>query len=160
SRLETLSSDGRYSFMFGSITVEDNMAEVLGRLFRVTGDGRPITVIDLAAVPSEILDVVISLISRLAFDLAQWSQGRIPMLLVCEEAHRYAPSGATEKFLPTRQALARIAREGRKYGIALALVTQRPSEIDGTILSQCSTAIAMRLSTERDQQVMRSNSHD
>ena len=160
SRIEALTTDRRYRFMFNGLTIGDNMAEVLGRLFRIPGNGRPITVIDLAAVPGEILDVVISVISRLAFDLAVWSDGRYPMLLVCEEAHRYAPADADGKFLPTRQALARIAKEGRKYGVSLGLVTQRPSDIDPTILSQCSTAIAMRLSTERDQHVVRFNADD
>jgi len=84
----------------------------------------------------------------------------LPLLLVCEEAHRYAPAVSGDRFLPTRQALARIAKEGRKYGVSLALVTQRPSELDTTIISQCSTAIAMRLSTDRDQAVMRANTHD
>ncbi len=160
SRIETLASDQRYSFMFGSLTVQDTMTDILGRLFRVPNDGRPITVIDLSTVPPEILDVVISVIARLAFDLAVWSKGGLPMLLVCEEAHRYAPAAAGKGFEPTRQALSRIAKEGRKYGLSLALVTQRPSELDATILSQCSTAVAMRLSTERDQQVMRANTHD
>lgn len=160
ARIETLVSDQRYSFMFGSLTVQDTMSETLGRLFRVPNDGRPITVINLASVPSEILDVVISVIARLAFDLAVWSKGGLPMLLVCEEAHRYAPATDSDKFAPTRQALSRIAKEGRKYGLSLALVTQRPSELDPTVLSQCSTAIAMRLSTERDQAVMRANTHD
>lgn len=160
TRIETLVSDQRYSFMFGSLTVQDTMSETLGRLFRVPNDGRPITVINLSSVPAEILDVVISVIARLAFDLAVWSKGGLPMLLVCEEAHRYAPAADSEKFAPTRQALSRIAKEGRKYGISLALVTQRPSELDPTVLSQCSTTIAMRLSTERDQAVMRANTHD
>jgi DNA helicase HerA-like ATPase len=160
NRIDALTTDRRYRFMFSGLTIDDNMAEVLGRLFRIPSNGRPITVIDLAAVPGEILDVVISVISRLAFDLAVWSDGRYPMLLICEEAHRYAPADANEKFLPTRQALARIAKEGRKYGVSLGLVTQRPSDIDPTILSQCSTAIAMRLSTERDQHVVRFNADD
>lgn len=160
TRIETLVSDQRYSFMFGSLTVQDTMTEALGRLFRVPHDGKPITVINLSSVPSEILDVVISVIARLAFDLAVWSKGGLPMLLVCEEAHRYAPASEEDKFAPTRQALSRIAKEGRKYGLSLALVTQRPSELDPTVLSQCSTAIAMRLSTEKDQAVMRANTHD
>ncbi|MFZ3033889.1 MAG: DUF87 domain-containing protein [Parvibaculum sp.] len=160
TRIETLVSDQRYSFMFGSLTVQDTMTETLGRLFRVPHDGKPITVINLSSVPSEILDVVISVIARLAFDLAVWSKGGLPMLLVCEEAHRYAPASDADKFAPTRQALSRIAKEGRKYGLSLALVTQRPSELDPTVLSQCSTAIAMRLSTEKDQAVMRANTHD
>ena len=160
TRIETLVSDQRYSFMFGSLTVQDTMTETLGQLFRVPQNGKPITVINLSSVPSEILDVVISVIARLAFDLAVWSKGGLPMLLVCEEAHRYAPASKTDKFAPTRQALARIAKEGRKYGLSLALVTQRPSELDPTVLSQCSTTIAMRLSTEKDQVVMRANTHD
>jgi DNA helicase HerA-like ATPase len=160
TRIETMIADQRYNFMFGSLTVQDTMADLLARLFRVPSDGKPITVIDLSVVPTEILDVVISLISRLAFDVAVWSKGRLPTLLVCEEAHRYAPAVDHGEFLPTRQALARIAKEGRKYGISLALVTQRPSELDSTILSQCSTMIALRLSSERDQQVMRSSAHE
>jgi DNA helicase HerA-like ATPase len=110
-------------------------------------------------VPPEILDVVISVTSRLAFDLAVWSKGGLPMLLVCEEAHRYAPVDDT-KFTPTRQALSRIAKEGRKYGLSLALVTQRPSELDSTILSQCGTAVVLRLSSERDQEVIKGSTYE
>ena len=160
NRIEALIADARYGFMFRGVMVEDTMASVLGQIFRIPAENKPITVIELASVPAEILDVVISLIARLAFDLAVWSEGRMPMLLVCEEAHRYAPSGDGDKFMPTRLALARIAKEGRKYGVALGLATQRPSELDTTIISQCSTVIAMRLSTDRDQDVMRSNTHD
>ncbi|HEX3429894.1 MAG TPA: DUF87 domain-containing protein [Rhizomicrobium sp.] len=160
ARIETMIADQRYNFMFGSLTVQDTMSDILGRLFRIPGDGKPITVIDLSVVPPEILDVVISLISRLAFDVGIWSKGRVPILLVCEEAHRYAPAVDRGQFLPTRQALARIAKEGRKYGISLALVTQRPSELDSTILSQCSTMIALRLSSKRDQEVMRASAHE
>lgn len=159
-QIEAISIDPRYGFMFRSLSAEDTMADVLGRIFRVPADEKTITVIDLAAVPPEILDIVISLIARLAFDLALWSEGGIPMLLVCEEAHRYARPFNGEKALPTSQALARIAKEGRKYGISIGLVTQRPSELDSTIISQCSTVFAMRLTTDRDQAVMRANTHD
>jgi len=160
ARIEMMIADQRYAFMFGSLTVQDTMSETLGRLFRVPGDGKPISVLDLSVVPAEILDVVVSVISRLAFDVGVWSKGRVPILLVCEEAHRYVPCAEGVQFAPTRQALGRIAKEGRKYGVSLALVTQRPSELDPTILSQCSTTIALRLSNERDQQVMRSSSHE
>ncbi len=159
TRIETLVSDQRYNFMFGSLSVQDTMGDVLARLFRVPSEGRPISVIDLSTVPPEILDVVISVISRLAFDLAVWSKGGLPMLLVCEEAHRYAPAD-DKKFVPTRQALSRIAKEGRKYGLSLALVTQRPSELDATIVSQCGTAIVLRLSSERDQDVIRGSTYE
>ncbi len=160
ARLETLAVDKRYGFMFGNIAVQDTMTEVLSRLFRIPNNGRPISVIDLSTVPHEILDVVISVIARLAFDLAVWSEGGLPMLIVCEEAHRYVPLNGADKFVPTRTALGRIAKEGRKYGISLGLVTQRPSELDTTILSQCSTAIALRLSSEKDQQVIRGSTYE
>jgi len=159
ARIESLAGDQRYNFMFGSLSVQDTMSDVLARLFRVPGEGRPISVIDLSTVPPEILDVVISVISRLAFDLAVWSKGGLPMLLVCEEAHRYAPAQDT-KFVPTRQALSRIAKEGRKYGLSLALVTQRPCELDSTIFSQCGTAVCLRLSSERDQEVIRGSTYE
>ena len=155
ARVETLVADKRYDFMFGGLTVQDTMPDVLSRLFRVPIDARPISVIDLSIVPHEILDVVVSVISRLAFDLALWSKGGVPMLIVAEEAHRYAPANANGAFLPTRQALARIAKEGRKFGVSLALVTQRPSELDPEILSQCSTAVALRLMNDKDQIALR-----
>jgi DNA helicase HerA-like ATPase len=147
--------------MFGSLTVQDTMTEVLSRLFRIPNGGRPVTVVDLSTAPPEILDVIISVISRLAFELAVWSNGSVPMLLVCEEAHRYAPAAEGDStFVPTRRELSRIAKEGRKYALSLALVTQRPSDLDPNILSQCGTAIAMRLSSERDQQVIRANTYE
>jgi hypothetical protein len=160
NRIETLIGDARYGFMFGSLMAEDVMSDVLSRIFRVPSNGKPITVIELAAVPAEILDVLISLIARLAFDLAVWGEGQVPMLLVCEEAHRYAPAEEGDRFVPTREALARIAKEGRKYGLGLGLVTQRPSELDTAIISQCSTIIALRLSTDRDKQAVRANTHE
>jgi hypothetical protein len=149
AKLETLAVDQRYNFMFGSLTVEDTMTDVLSRLFRIPNHNRPISVVDLSAIPHEILDVVVSVIARLAFDLAVWAEGSLPMLIVCEEAHRYVPASGLNKFIPTRMALGRIAKEGRKYGVSLGLVTQRPSEIDATILSQCSTAIASKLAKRK-----------
>lgn len=85
---------------------------------------------------------------------------QLPLLLVCEEAHRYAPRGAEAAFQPTKHALARIAKEGRKYGVGLALVTQRPSELSETILSQCNTIVALRMSNEDDQQFVRKSLPD
>lgn len=160
SRLEMMVVDQRYKFMFGSVAVQDTMTDVLGRLFRIPNNGRPISVIDLSTVQHDILNVVISVISRLAFDLAVWSQGNLPILIVCEEAHRYVPANGTDSSVPTRTSLGRIAKEGRKYGISLGLVTQRPSELDTTILSQCSTAITLRLSSDKDQQVIRDSTYE
>ncbi len=154
SRIELLTIDPRYAFMFGGVTVQDDMAEVLGRIFRVPTDGRPVTVMDLSMIPPEMLNVVVSIICRMTFDLGVWSTGQLPITLICEEAHRYAPVVGNTEFNASRREIARIAKEGRKYGISLGLVTQRPSEIDPTILSQCNTMFAMRLTTEGDQNVV------
>ncbi|MBI1213668.1 MAG: DUF87 domain-containing protein [Alphaproteobacteria bacterium] len=159
-RIDTLTTDVRYAFMFGSITIQDKMAEILSRIFRIPSAGKPVTIIDLSAVPSEILNVVISVICRMAFDLGVWSKGQLPITLICEEAHRYAPTDQAAGFEPTRRSLARIAKEGRKYGISLGVITQRPAELDATLLSQCSTIFAHRLSNESDQRVVRSRSAD
>ena len=102
------------------------------------------------------VDSVVSVLSRMAFDFGLWSDGASPLLFVCEEAHRYAPADSKIGFGPTRRALSRIAKEGRKYGVFLGLVTQRPAEIDPTIISQCSTLFVMRLSNDRDQVLIRS----
>jgi hypothetical protein len=154
-RLETLHSDPRYQFMFARANMMETMAPVLAQIFRVPHHGRPITVFQLGGLPSEVVDAVASVLARLAFDLAMASQGTYEILLLCEEAHRYVPADQSLGFLPTRQAIARIAKEGRKYGAYLGVVTQRPGELDPTILSQCSTIFAMRLANEHDQQIIR-----
>ncbi|HEV2555962.1 MAG TPA: DUF87 domain-containing protein [Bosea sp. (in: a-proteobacteria)] len=155
-RLETLHNDPRYQFMFARANMMETMAPVVAQIFRVPHHGRPITVFQLGGLPSEVVDAVASVLARLSFDLAWASQGTYEILLLCEEAHRYVPADPSLGFLPTRQAIARIAKEGRKYGAYLGVVTQRPGELDPTILSQCSTVFAMRLANELDQQIIRS----
>ncbi len=155
NRIETLRADSRFGFMFGGMAVRDNMAEIISRIFRIPVGDKPITIVDLSGVPSEILNVVVSVLSRMTFDFALWSRGAVPILLVCEEAHRYAPADSAAGFEPTKDALARIAKEGRKYGVSLAIVTQRPSEIAPTILSQCNTLIAFRMTSVKDQEIVR-----
>lgn len=155
--IENLRHDKRYAFLFGSFSVKDNMVEILSRILRIPVKGKPVTIFDLSAVPSEIVDVVVSLLCRLIFDVALWSDRAeaIPTLLVCDEAHRYIPGDESLGFEPTRRAISRIAKEGRKYGVSLCLVTQRPSEISESILSQCSTVFALRMSSEKDQNIVR-----
>lgn len=155
SRLNALRSDRRFAFMFGGLTVRDNMAETLSRILRIPVDGKPVTIMDLSGVPSEIINVVVSVLARLTFDFALWSDSTIPILLVCEEAHRYAPRDDHLGFEPTKRALARIAKEGRKYGVSLCVVSQRPSELAPNMLSQCSTVFAMRLNNQNDQDFVR-----
>ncbi len=154
--IDAISKDSRYAFMFGSLTVNDGMAEVLGRIFRVPVDNKPITILELTGLPTEIVNVVVSVLARMTFDFAHWSAGKLPLLLVCEEAHRYVPANQKLGFEPCRRAIARIAKEGRKYGVSLCIVTQRPAEIDPTIVSQCNTVFALRMSNDRDQEIVKS----
>lgn len=156
TRIESALIDPRYRFMFGSRLIEDTIHETIGHIFRVPHAGRPVTCFEMAGLPSEVVNSVCSVMARLAFDLALWSQGKLKLLVLCEEAHRYMPSDPRLGFAPTRHALARIAKEGRKYGCYLGVVTQRPGELDPTILSQCSTVFAMRLANEHDQAIIRS----
>ena len=149
--------DPRYAFMFDNANVGgDTMVEVLSQLFRLPPNGKPMTVMQLAGFPAEVVDSVVSVLGRMAFEFGLWSDGAVPLLFVCEEAHRYAPADRAIGFGPTRKAISRIAKEGRKYGVFLGLVTQRPAELDATIISQCSTLFAMRMANDRDQAMIRS----
>lgn len=156
NRINALLVDRRFDFMFQEgFSVADNMAEILSRLFRVPANGKPITILDLSEVPSDIMKVVISLLCRMTFDFAYWAEGDTPVLLVCEEAHRYAGQLDGSGFDLTKRALSRIVNEGRKYGVSLGIVSQRPSELDLGILSQCSTIFAMRMNNLKDQEYVR-----
>ncbi|EJW13261.1 Bipolar DNA helicase [Rhodovulum sp. PH10] len=156
-RIESVANDPRYAFMFENANVGgDTMAEVISTLFRLPPAGRPMTIMQLAGFPAEVVDSLVSVLCRLAFDFGLWSDGAVPLLFVCEEAHRYASADRSIGFGPTRKALSRIAKEGRKYGVYLGLVTQRPAELDPTIISQCSTLFAMRMANDRDQALLRS----
>ncbi len=154
ARIEAVTSDVRYSFMFGSTTVQDQMAAILGRLFRIPVNGRPITIIEMTGLPSEVINVAVSVIARMAFDFALWSGGKVPITIVCEEAHRYIPADSAMGFEPTKRSLAKIAKEGRKYGVSLGVISQRPSELDSTILSQCNTLFVMRMANDIDQKIV------
>ncbi|MBI4921161.1 MAG: ATP-binding protein [Devosia nanyangense] len=156
-RIETIKNDPRYAFMFENASVGgDTMVSLLSHLFRLEPDGKPMTIMQLAGLPVEVVDAVVCVLCRLAFDFGLWSDGAMPLLFVCEEAHRYAAADRSIGFGPTRRALARIAKEGRKYGLFLGLVTQRPAELDPTIISQCSTLFAMRMANDHDQALLRS----
>jgi DNA helicase HerA-like ATPase len=154
TRLESLRYDRRYAFLFSdSLAIRDTLSRIVGRLLRIPVRGKPLTIIDLSGIPSEISDVVVSLVCRLTFDFALWSERERmpPVLLVCEEAHRYVPAAQPISFGATARAITRIAREGRKYGVSLALISQLPSELSGEVLSQCGTVFAMRLGHHLDQ---------
>ena len=156
TKIDEVRADPRYGFMFSGMLVADTMAAFLARIFRMPGEGRPISIIDVSGVPSEITSVVVAVLARMTFDFAIWSRNvpQRPILLVCEEAHRYIPSDR-ETSSSVGRILGRIAKEGRKYGVSLGLITQRPSDLAEGVLSQCGTIIAMRLNNDRDQQFVR-----
>jgi DNA helicase HerA-like ATPase len=156
ARITALQHDARYGFMFGtSLTLRDEMADILSQLFRIPVNGKPITIIDLSGVPSEILNVVVSVLCRITFDFAVWNENQIPITIVCEEAHRYAPRDKDAGFEPVKRALSRIAKEGRKYGVSLCVVSQRPSDLAPSLLSECNTLFALRMTNQDDQDIIR-----
>lgn len=155
ARLEAVIADPRFSFLFGSHDATDRIEDVLSNIYRVPLGGKPITVFQMSGIPSEVVNSVASVLCRLAFDIALASNSKVKTLVVCEEAHRYIPADVSSGFAPTRAAIARIAKEGRKYGVSLAIITQRPNELDPTILSQCNTIFSLRLGNDADQDVMR-----
>jgi hypothetical protein len=157
TKLEELRNDPRYTFMFSGMLVSDSMGSFVAKLFRLPAHGKPISIVDVSGVPSEITSVVVSVLARMVFDYAIWSrtEPQRPMLLVCEEAHRYVPKSESGEGQAVRKILERIAKEGRKYGVSLGLITQRPSDLAEGVLSQCGTIISMRLNNDRDQACVR-----
>lgn len=169
SRLHTKINTPRLrEFLFGEkskkITFEETLRQFLGYGYNEgkATDGKRenatsnITVIDLSGVPFEVLSITVSLISRLLFDYGYYykkqnGDNHMPLLLVYEEAHKYVPKNDSAKFRASRLAIERIAKEGRKYGVSLAIISQRPSELSETIFSQCNNFIAMRLTNPEDQ---------
>jgi uncharacterized protein len=154
NRLNALYGDSRFAFMFGR-GARDNMKEILCGLFRVPVAEKPVTIVNLAGVPSEVMNVVVSLLCRLSFDFALWTEREFPVLLVCEEAHRYAPRNTNMGFEPTKRVLTRIAKEGRKYGVSLCVVSQRPSDMAESVLAECNSIFAMRMTNQSDQDMVR-----
>jgi uncharacterized protein len=156
-RIVALQNDPRYGFVFGSrLTLRDELSEILAQLFRIPVNGKPVTIIDLSGIPSEVLNVVVSVLCRLAFDFALWSETPIPLTIICEEAHRYAPRDKELGFEAAKRALFRIAKEGRKYGVSLCVVSQRPSDLAPGLLSECNTMFAFRMTGHEDQDIVRS----
>ena len=143
--------------MFSGMLVSDSMGAFVCKLFRLPAHGKPISIVDVSGVPSEITSVVVSVLARMVFDYAIWSrtEPQRPILLVCEEAHRYVPKDENSGAQAVRKILERIAKEGRKYGVSLGLITQRPSDLAEGVLSQCGTIISMRLNNDRDQACVR-----
>jgi uncharacterized protein len=153
--IHSVRKNPRYAFIFDDANVgSDSMVDILCELLRLQHDGQPMTIIQLAGFPAEVFDAIVAVLFRLAFEFGLWSDGALPLLIVCEEAHNYANADRSVGFRPAREAVSRIAKEGRKYGVFLGLVTQRPAQLDPTLISQCSTVFAMRMANADDQRIV------
>jgi DNA helicase HerA-like ATPase len=156
SRIARLQADSRYNFVFQDrLRLRDELSEILSQLFRIPVDGKPVTILDVSGIPSEVLNVVVSVLCRVTFDFALWSETPVPITIICEEAHRYAPRDKELGFEPAKRALSRIAKEGRKYGVSLCVVSQRPSDLAPGLLSECNTIFALRMTNQSDQDIVR-----
>ncbi|MCD0503673.1 ATP-binding protein [Bordetella petrii] len=169
SRLEAKLADKRLRFLLNAKTAggqahvtedfETLMKQFIGYL-----DNANVTIVDLSGVPFEVLSITVSLISRLIFDFcfhysklqhAQEKLNDIPVMLVCEEAHNYVPRHDNAAYRASRKSIERIAKEGRKYGLSLMVVSQRPSEVSETIFAQCNNFMSLRLTNDADQTYVR-----
>ena len=155
-RINAARRNPRYAFIFESAAVAgDPMVEILCQLLRLKDHEQPMAIVQLAGFPAETTEVIVSVLFRLAFEFGIWSDGLSPVLIVCEEAQSYANVDRDLGFRVAREGLSRIAVEGRKHGVFLGLITQRPHQLDPTLISQCSTVFAMRLGHEEDQKIIR-----
>ena len=162
SRLEAKIGDRRYGFMFNppkSALRYDWLAEQVVKLLAAPDGQSGIKVVDFSEVPSDVLPVVAGVFARLLYDVQFWMkvEARTPFVFVCDEAHLYLPMRADANAVE-KQALysfERIAKEGRKYGVSLLVVSQRPSDVSRTILSQCNNFLILRLTNDQDQNVVR-----
>ena len=153
-KLETLMNDSRLNFMMQPWDGRtDQFADIIAQL---VGEGKPMRIVDLSGVPNEVAAAASSAIARTLFMVKLWQspqeREQSPVLLVCEEAHRYVPNRGAAQYAAAQEAVQRLAKEGRKYGIGLMLVSQRPSEVDATVLSQCNSWIVLRITNDADRE--------
>ena len=159
-RMNSLMNDGRYDFMLkpkirtSTGTLVDLMRDFVG-----LGDPKAnVTVLNLSAVPYDVAPTVTALIGRLAFEFNFWNPDclEFPIWLVCEEAQEYIPRASDTRYKEARRTMELIAKAGRKYGVGLCVVSQRPKEVSETVLAQCGTFLCMRISNPDDQEYLRS----
>ncbi|MCF8338564.1 MAG: ATP-binding protein [Bacteroidales bacterium] len=163
TRIELKTSDKRYGFMFqypDKMDEYDAMTRIIKQLIDFAGDKSGIKVIDFSEVPSDVLPIIIGLIARILYNIQFWTEEkeRHPLALICDEAHMYLPkkdeSNPNEK--RALESFEKVAKEGRKYGVSLVVVSQRPSDVSETILSQCNNIMSLRLSNKQDQNTVKS----
>ena len=158
NKLEVLQRDARVDFL---MSPWDNTSDPVPNVIsQFIGDGEPVRIVDLSGVPNEVAGIASAVIARTLFNFKLWQTSEEresdPALLVCEEAHRYVPNRGEAQYEAAQEAIRRIAKEGRKYGLGLILVSQRPSEVEATVLSQCNTWIILRITNDADREHVRS----
>jgi len=157
-KLDVLVRDARVAFMMKEWdgAAQDPFPLILRQL---ASDGSQPRIVDLSGVPNEVAGVSSAVIARTLFNLKVWQTAderqNDPVLLVCEEAHRYVPNRGEAQYEAAQEAIRRIAKEGRKYGLGLLLVSQRPSEVEATVLSQCNSWIILRITNDADREHVR-----
>lgn len=158
-RFQAMFNDARYDFLFKPKrrTESASLEELLRDFIGLSEPKKQITVINLSMVPHDVRPTVSAQIARLAFEFNYWNPQRreFPILLVCEEAHQYIPRDSGHQHAATRREIERIAKEGRKYGVGLCVVSQRPLELSETVLAQCSSFICLRITNPDDQAYVR-----
>lgn len=161
-RIDGTVADKRYGFMFAgpdSVMAYDYLAKLAERVMGCVGAGHQVKVIDFSEVPSDILPVIVGLVARLIYQIQFWTDAdkRHPIVVACDEAHLYLPrkDGCNPMEVRAIENFEKIAKEGRKYGVALFIASQRPSDVSTTVLSQCNNVISMRLTNADDQSVVK-----
>ena len=158
-RIESKLNDTRYDFLLKptSRNSSASLSELLRDFVGIGAKKAAVTVIDLSSVPFDVRPTVAAQIGRLAFEFNYWNPRYrdFPLLLVCEEAHAYIPRSAESQFAGSRKSMERIAKEGRKYGVGLAVISQRPHEVSETVLAQCGTFVCLRITNPDDQGYIR-----
>lgn len=160
-KLSVLRRDPRIRFLMDewtptSPTLEKIIAQLVGKSLGENGANKDIRILDISGLPNEVAGPLAAMLARLLFQYKLYQKTeerkRDPVLLVCEEAHRYVPDRGDAEYAAAQTAIRRIAREGRKYGIGLMLVSQRPADVESTVISQCGTWLVLRLTNAADQQ--------
>jgi len=158
SKLQILRDDTRMAFIMREWAGEtDEFGAVVSQF---CGEGDPMRIVDLSGVPNEVAGITSAVIARTLFSVKVWQspeeREQSPVLIVCEEAHRYVPNRGEALYEAAQEAIRRVAKEGRKYGVGLMLVSQRPSEVEDTVLSQCNSWIVMRVTNDKDREHVKS----
>lgn len=157
-KIDSLIKDGRLKFMMESWDgIQDSLPKIINQFLT---QKTTVQIADLSGVPNEVAGVASAAIARIIFQIKVWQseveRKNSPVLLVCEEAHRYVPNRGEAQYEAAQSAIRRIAKEGRKYGVGLLLISQRPSEVEATVLSQCNSWIVLRITNDADREHVRS----